>query len=280
VLRTPGTQTITATDTVTGSVLGSVVVTVLPAITLSPASLPAGLAGTAYSQSFSASGGAEGPFRFVVTLGSLPAGLTLSPDGLLSGTPTVAGTSAFTVTATDAGGFTGSGLYTLAVDPGPADHLSFTVPEHLTAGVPFAVLITVQDAFHNTASGYLGLVAFLLSPGGDLANYTFTADDQGQYTLAGLLLDAGDYTLTGSDLANPAISSSITFTVNPPGAAPPGRSGQRPAPWAAAPAPLASPADELWAALFASENPLGPGCWSEEIGGRKNGRGTVRSVGR
>jgi hypothetical protein len=270
VLRTPSTQTITATDTVSGSIVGSLVVTVLPASTLSPTSLPAGLAGTAYSQSFSANGGAGGSFRFGVTLGSLPVGLTLSPDGLLSGTPTVAGSSAFTVTATDAGGFTGSGLYTLLVDPGPADHLAFTVPEHLTAGVPFAVLITVQDAFHNTATGYLGTVAFLLAPGGDLGNYTFTASDQGQYTLAGLLLDAGNYTLTGRDLANPAISSSITFSVNLPGAAPPGRSGQGPAPWATAPALLASPADDVWAALFASENPLGPGCWSEGIWVRKH----------
>lgn len=45
-----------------------------------------------------------------MTNGVAPAGVTLSPTGVLSGTPTTAGAYAFTVTATDSS--SGSGPYT------------------------------------------------------------------------------------------------------------------------------------------------------------------------
>ncbi len=83
-------------------------------ISLSPGSLSNGTVGSAYSQTITASNGAS-PYTFAVTSGSLPAGLTLSNAGELSGTPTAAGTSNFTVTATDANGCTGNKSYSLAV---------------------------------------------------------------------------------------------------------------------------------------------------------------------
>jgi hypothetical protein len=49
-----------------------------------------------------ASGGVA-PYTWAVTVGTLPAGLSLASDGTLSGTPTGTGTSSFTVQATDAG---------------------------------------------------------------------------------------------------------------------------------------------------------------------------------
>jgi hypothetical protein len=45
----------------------------------------------------------------------LPAGLTLASNGAVTGTPTTAATSAFTVTATDANGDTGSRAYSVTV---------------------------------------------------------------------------------------------------------------------------------------------------------------------
>ena len=85
-----------------------------PAIVLSPASMPGATPGTACSQTLSASGGA-GSYSFAITIGSLPTGLTLATNGLLSGTPSAIGTSNFTVTATDTNGCTGSQAYMLAV---------------------------------------------------------------------------------------------------------------------------------------------------------------------
>jgi hypothetical protein len=63
--------------------------------------LPAGTVSTAYSEQFEASGGTA-PYSWAVASGStLPAGLTLSSTGLLSGTPTTAATSTFSITVTD-----------------------------------------------------------------------------------------------------------------------------------------------------------------------------------
>jgi hypothetical protein len=85
-----------------------------PVITLAPPTLPNGTIGLAYTQTLTASGG-TGPYAFTVTTGALPAGLTLSPAGILSGTPTTAGTSTFTIRATDVSGCFVELAYALAV---------------------------------------------------------------------------------------------------------------------------------------------------------------------
>jgi len=92
---------------------------VCPTITLSPTGanptvLNGGTVGTAYSQTISASGGL-GTCTFAQTSGTLPTGLSLSSDGMLSGAPTVAGMYTLTVTATDTEGCTGSQAYSIAM---------------------------------------------------------------------------------------------------------------------------------------------------------------------
>jgi YVTN family beta-propeller protein len=61
---------------------------------------PVGAVGVAYSYRFTASGLPSLP-TFAVSSGVLPAGLTLSRGGVLSGTPTGVGSSTFTVTASN-----------------------------------------------------------------------------------------------------------------------------------------------------------------------------------
>jgi hypothetical protein len=70
--------------------------------------------GVAYSETITGSGGAE-PYTFGVTTGALPAGLTLTAEGLLSGTPTTAGTSAFSIRGTDANGCYAELLFSLTI---------------------------------------------------------------------------------------------------------------------------------------------------------------------
>src|SRR5208283_5398768 len=71
-------------------------------------SLPAGTAGTSYSATLAATGGTS-PYRWSISSGSLPAGLSLNANtGAITGTPTVAGTSNFTVQVTDANNLSAS----------------------------------------------------------------------------------------------------------------------------------------------------------------------------
>jgi large repetitive protein len=97
------TFTITVTDSSAADPPSSqqftIVVSSLAITTTSP--LPSGTVGTAYSQQFTATGG-TGTDTWTVASGStLPGGLSLSSAGVLSGTPTTAGTFMFGITATD-----------------------------------------------------------------------------------------------------------------------------------------------------------------------------------
>jgi hypothetical protein len=83
-----------------------------PVITISPATLPAGTVGVAYSQTLSASGG-SGSYVFAVSSGTLPDGLTLSPAGVLAGTPTAIGSSVVTIKVTDGNNCPSSIPYTI-----------------------------------------------------------------------------------------------------------------------------------------------------------------------
>ncbi|WP_198598423.1 putative Ig domain-containing protein, partial [Mangrovicella endophytica] len=102
----PGIVNVTVSGT-TGSATVVNGFTYIVPMTVSPAAgpLPGATAGTAYSQAIIASGGTA-PYGYAVTAGALPAGVTLSTGGTLSGTPTAVGTFNFTVTATDANSFT------------------------------------------------------------------------------------------------------------------------------------------------------------------------------
>lgn len=87
-----------------------------PALTITTTSLPNAIVATAYSQSLASSAGTT-PYSYAVTTGSLPAGLSMSSAGAITGTPTTAGSSTFTVTVTDAASATDTQELTIVVDP-------------------------------------------------------------------------------------------------------------------------------------------------------------------
>jgi LPXTG-motif cell wall-anchored protein len=70
-------------------------------LTVKTAGLPAGTVGVKYHQKLHASGAADGIYHWSIAAGSLPDGLTLSDTGVISGTPTTAGTFSFTVSVND-----------------------------------------------------------------------------------------------------------------------------------------------------------------------------------
>jgi YVTN family beta-propeller protein len=73
---------------------------VLPTLDVTPATLKAATVGTSYAATLTASGG-KSPYKWSISSGSLPAGLVLSSAGVISGKPTKAGTSSFTVKVSD-----------------------------------------------------------------------------------------------------------------------------------------------------------------------------------
>ncbi len=93
---------------------------ICPVIALNPASLSNGTVASAYTQTVTASNGVAA-YTYAVSGGSLPAGLTLTPSsGVISGTPTTAGSYVFTIRATDANGCSGTRAYSVVINAQPS----------------------------------------------------------------------------------------------------------------------------------------------------------------
>ena len=104
------------TDSVGATVTQLLSITVNPPPTITTFSLPAGKLGVLYSQILGASGGTT-PYTWLITGGSLPAGLSLDTSGVITGTPTAAGTSSFTAQVTDSVGATVTQPLSVTVNP-------------------------------------------------------------------------------------------------------------------------------------------------------------------
>jgi hypothetical protein len=148
-------------------------------ITVTNPATTTGTAGTAFSQTFTQSGSIGGS-TFSINSGSLPAGLTLSAAGVLSGTPTQTGSFLITVKVTDGNGCTGIGAtYTLVIG---CQTITVTNPATTTG--------TAGTAFSQTftQSGSIGGSTFSINSGSLPSGLTLSA--------AGVL--SGTPTQTGS----------------------------------------------------------------------------------
>jgi hypothetical protein len=150
--------------------------------------LPSGGVGIDY-EGFPIADGGTGPYTWAVTSGTLPAGLSMDPStGIISGTPTTAGTSAFTVTVTDSSSppQSASATESIAVaGTSPLAVSSASLPDP-TAGQPYLATLTAT---------------------GGVPAYTWSVTSG---TLpAGLGLDPNTGIISGT----PATAGTSTFTV-------------------------------------------------------------------
>jgi hypothetical protein len=100
-VTSPITANVTATSIAQSSVSASVLITVNPAPAISTTTLPPGLVGSAYNTTLNSTGGTGTITWSLAAGGALPAGLTLSSTGVISGTPTASGVSTITLKITD-----------------------------------------------------------------------------------------------------------------------------------------------------------------------------------
>ncbi|MBI5641313.1 MAG: putative Ig domain-containing protein [Nitrospirae bacterium] len=115
-----------------------------PLAVTTSASLPPSRAGEAYSAQVQASGG-QAPYAYSIIGGSLPAGLSLSPSGFISGVPSIAGSYSFEIRVSDscpAGSNSIQQTFTIVVSPpAPCSPLSIVTPSALPdarVGNPYA----------------------------------------------------------------------------------------------------------------------------------------------
>jgi large repetitive protein len=169
-----------------------------PTITVTNPATTTGMLGVFFSQSFSQTGGV-GTITFS-TASILPNGLTLSPGGVLSGTPTQLGTFPLTVKATDSNGCMGTQLYTLNIS---CSTLTLAGLSGGTAGTPYSQSVAASPA---------GTYSYAVTAGALPAGLQL---DLSTGALSGTPTVAGSYsfTVTATNVALPACTGSQAYTV-------------------------------------------------------------------
>jgi hypothetical protein len=113
-------------------------------------------AGTATSLQITATDSASGQTLTYSATG-LPAGLSInSSTGLISGTPTTAGTSSVTVAATDTTGASGTATFTWTVNPAAGNTVTVTNPgaQSTIVNTPVSLQITATDSASGQSLAY------------------------------------------------------------------------------------------------------------------------------
>ena len=200
--------TVTAKDSGTPqqSVQQALSITIYTALTITTSSLPGGIVNVAYSATLQSSGG-TGTITWSVTQGSLPAGLTLSTSGKISGTPTATGKASFTVTATDSSTPPQTKTQVLSITISQA--LSIT-----TTSLPSGTVATAYSQNIQTSGGTLP-ITWSVSSGSLPAGLTLAAGANGVGVISGTPTAYGSstFTVTATDSSAPVQSAKQQFTI-------------------------------------------------------------------
>lgn len=178
---------------------------VIPVLAISTSSLPNGITSTAYSATLQSTGGVT-PVSWSVTVGLLPAGLSLNTStGAITGTPTTAGTSSFTVQAADSG--TPKQTVTKALSITVAQQLVITNSSALPTGSVTSVYsVTLQSSGGTPAVSWTVTAGAL--PAGLTLN-TNTGAITGTPTTAG----TSNFTIQATDSGTPQQTPTKQFSI-------------------------------------------------------------------
>ena len=208
------TVAVTATSVAdkTKSMSSTVVVTPAPSVTTT--TLANGTVGTAYSATLQASGGA-GTLTWALASGSsLPAGLSLSSAGTISGTPTAAGSTNFTVKISDASGSqqgsaTATKQLSLTIAPAPLTVVTTSLPAG-TANVAYSEPLQ--------ASGGTPPYTWTVATGSTLPSWLSISGAGTNWTISGMPTAAATYSfsLVVTDTSTPKQSQTqaLSVTIN------------------------------------------------------------------
>ena len=169
-----------------------------PVISISPVTVPDMQVGTPSSTTFITTGGAS-PYIYNYT-GTIPAGLSLSQLGVLSGTPTTASTYTFYISSTDSNNFTASRTYTVKTEIRTITVSPTTLPNLPVISQPFTTTISASGG----ATPYIFSVPTGLPPG-------LTISTTG--VIQGTPTTAGSYTFTVTATDAELYTASRTYTV-------------------------------------------------------------------
>jgi hypothetical protein len=176
-----------------------------PPLQITTAGLTNATAGTPYTATLVASGG--GSLTWALAAGSLPAGLTLGSNGVISGTPSAPGTYTFTVRV-DSGGRSTS------------KQLSLVVREKLTASAPADQTWEVGRPLQISINATGGSPGYSWKLSGTLPAKTGFIGDKGNGSTSvvqGVPAEPGTFpvVLTVTDAAGVSADVKLTLTVAP-----------------------------------------------------------------
>ncbi len=148
--------TVLAVDS-TGSTIGQFCSVTIsqPGLAINGCPLTSAVSGSSYSSTLTTAGGV-GPYTYVL-VGTLPAGLGLSPNGTVSGVPTSAGASLFKILAIDSNGQRSAAECSLSVLRPAVSITSCPLP-NANAGQPYIETLNISG----------GIAPFLWSANGTL----------------------------------------------------------------------------------------------------------------
>jgi uncharacterized protein YhjY with autotransporter beta-barrel domain len=201
--------TVRATDAASQSATQAYTLTIAAPTVTATNTVPAGRRGFAYSQTLTGSGG-TGPYSFALDSGALPAGITLSSTGVLSGTPTVVGSFPIGVRVTDSS--TGTGPYSSVVN------LTLVVNAAAIAVTPTSlpsVIVGLPYEQTLSATGGAGAYSYAVTAGALPTGIILIPNGAGAGRVVGAASSVGTFgfTVTATDAFGNTGSVALTIAV-------------------------------------------------------------------